>query len=311
MPFRLVVANETIRLDRLLLAHQPGAGSGRRGLHALFDAGRVRVNGLRARKGTMVRAGDTVTVSQLAEAPASPTVPTLKLTVVYGDDDLVAIDKPPGLPTTIGRTPGPSVAAALMAAYPEMASFDDAQHAGLAHRLDTGTSGLLIAARSADAYARLRAAFRAKTLAKDYLAVVTGRLAAADIVDAPLARQRRSRGRMVVARGDAKAWPARTEVTPLGGDDDYTLVHLRMRTGVTHQLRVHLALLGHPIVGDRRYGSVAIATASQLTDPGWHYLHARRVAFDAANFPRELRTPFPAHWRPFFAARGWSTELAD
>ncbi len=308
MPFHLVVVGETTRLDRLLVAHQPGAG-GRRGVHALFAAGHVRVNGLRARKGTMVRAGDTVTVTQIAEEPA-PSLPTkLTLTVVHDDDDLVVIDKPPGLPTTVGRTPGPSVAAALMAAYPEMAALGDAQHAGLVHRLDTGTSGLLVAARTTDAHARLRAAFRAKAVAKDYLAVVTGRLATADVVDAPLARHRRSRGRMVVARGQAKAWPARTEVDPLGGDDDYTLVSLRMRTGVTHQLRVHLALLGHPIVGDHRYGSVTLSTANQLTDPGWHFLHARSVRFDAADLPPVVATPFPQHWRPFFAARGWSTEI--
>lgn len=303
------MTGEKIRLDRLLLAHEPGAGVGRRGLHALFVAGRVRVNGLRAPKGTFVRAGDTVTVTQLSQEPLASTTPTL--TIVHADEDLVAIDKPPALPTTVGRTPGPSVAAALMAAYPEMASLGDVHHAGLVHRLDTGTSGLLVAARSSEAYTRLRTAFLAKAVAKDYLAVVTGRLASPEVVDAPLARHRRSRGRMVVARGNVKTWPARTEVTPLAGDDDYTLVHLTMRTGVTHQLRVHLALLGHPIVGDLRYGSGALPTAAVVTEPGWHFLHARRVRFDAPELPRELATAFPSHWRPLFAARGWSTELVD
>ncbi|MEO6029751.1 MAG: pseudouridine synthase [Candidatus Binatia bacterium] len=256
-----------------------------------------------------MRAGDAVTVTPLSDDPGASTTPVL--TVVYADDDLVAIDKPPSLPTTVGRTPGPSVAAALTAAYPEMASLGDVHHAGLVHRLDTGTSGLLIAARSPAAYARLRTEFRAKAVAKDYLAVVSGRLASAEIVDAPLARHRRSRGRMIVAKSGAKAWPARTEISPLASDGDYTLVHLRMRTGVTHQLRVHLAILGHPIIGDLRYGSVALPALSGSTETGWHFLHARRVRFDGAELPRELATAFPSHWRPLFAARGWSTELAD
>jgi 23S rRNA pseudouridine1911/1915/1917 synthase len=266
------------------------------------------VNGRRARKGTIVRAGDTITVAAPTRPPA-PTTPAPPLVAVHEDDELVAVDKPPGLPTTIARVPGPSLAALLLARFPEMATLDAHGHAGLAHRLDTGTSGLLIAARRADVHARLRDAFARKAVQKDYLAVVVGRVTTSHVVTAPLARHRRSRNRMVVARAAHKAWPARTDVAPIRGDDALTLVRLRMRTGVTHQLRVHLATLGHPILGDRRYGARAGDPAIVPPPGAWHFLHAWRLAFDDPALPRGIATAFPAHWRPLFAARGWSTEI--
>jgi 23S rRNA pseudouridine1911/1915/1917 synthase len=266
------------------------------------------VNGRRARKGTIVRAGDVVVVEPRDAAPV--TMPLPSLATIYADDDIVAVDKPPGVPTTIGATAGWSIAATLLAAYPEMATVGDARHAGLVHRLDTGTSGLLLAARRPEAYARLRAAFRRKTIVKDYLAVVVGTVQHRDEVDAPLRRQPGRRGRMMVARGAAKAWPAHTEIQPLIGDADYSLLRLRMRTGVTHQLRVHLAAFGHPVVGDRTYGPGNDAGASGR-GARWHYLHAWRLRADDGDLPNDLATDFPAHWRPFFTERGWSTAFGE
>ena len=265
----------------------------------------MRVNGRPARKGTIVRGGDAITLPAWPERSAPPAVDVIPLAIVHQDAELVVVDKPPGIPSTIGKTAGPSVAASLLARFPEMAAIDAARGGGLAHRLDTGTSGLLIAARTTTAYARLRREFAAKAITKEYLAVVHGRLARAAVATEPLARHPRRRSRMVVARAGARAWPARTEVTPLIADDDYSLVRLEMRTGVTHQLRFHLARLGHPVLGDRRYGD---ETRDATVGAGWHYLHARRVAFDATDLPRGLATPFPDHWRPLFAERRWSIE---
>lgn len=254
-----------------------------------------------------MHAGDTITVEEPARQTSPPS--TTPLVVIHEDDDLVAVDKPPGLPTTIGRIPGPSLANALLLRFPEMATIDGTRHAGLAHRLDTGTSGLVVAARHPKAYLRLRDAFTRKMVQKDYLAVVTGRVAEPQVVTVPLARHRRSRNRMVLARGASKAWPARTEITPIAGDDALTLVRLRMRTGVTHQLRVHLASLGHPIVGDGRYGTPAVDRNAGTSIPEWHFLHAWTIAFDDPDLPRGIATAFPAHWRPLFAARDWSTAI--
>lgn len=298
----MTVTGAPTRLDRWLLAQPTLTGTGRRPLAELLSVGRVRVNGARARKGTIVRDGDVLTFDPAAiDTPPQAATPLIQ---IHADANLLALDKPPGIPSTLGRAPGTSLAGALLARHPEMATFGDARHAGLVHRLDTGTSGLLLAARHADAHVRLRAAFAAKRVAKDYLAVVVGRVDAPTAVTTPLARAPRSRQRMVVARAD-RGWPARTEVTPLAGDDTLTVVGLRMRTGVTHQLRVHLASLGHPVLGDVRYGGADARPDVGLPLADWHYLHARTVTFDDSDLAPTITTPFPAHWRPLFAARGW------
>lgn len=303
----MTVVGGEMRLDRFLAVHGPLAGRGRRALAAVLARGGVRVNGARARKGTVVRNGDVVSIDPGSVDACTAGDLDVPLQVVHTDDALVAVDKPPGLPTTRGSTPGANLAAALCARFPEMAAIDPS-HGGLVHRLDTETSGILLAARSPDHHARLRGAFAAKRVRKEYLAVVSGHLAVPTTIDRPLARHPRSRRRMVIARGAARAWPAQTAVAPIVGDEHCTLVRLVMRTGVTHQLRVHLAALGHPIIGDTRYGSAAAAaeqSALGIAVPPWHFLHACALAFDDDLAPA-LEAPFPAHWRPLFAVRGWS-----
>lgn len=297
---RLRVTGPPQRLDRFLVAHWPPP-IGRRRLAVLLARGEVRVNGRPARKATLVRAGDEIAVLLPAE-PEPPSVADPRVRLVHRGARFVAVDKPPGLPTTAGPTPGPSVAAALLARFPEMAVIEGPRAAGLAHRLDTGTSGLLVAARSAEAHAALRAAFREKAVIKDYLAIVLGRLRAPRTVSHPLRRHPRSQRRMILARAEAPgSWPAVTSVAPLRTAPALTLVHLRMRTGVTHQLRVHLAALGHPVLGDARYGGADAAGA----EPEWHYLHAAVLRADVAGLPPRLAAPFPRHWRALCERLGW------
>jgi 23S rRNA pseudouridine1911/1915/1917 synthase len=300
----LTVSGAPIRLDRFLLRHPIASGLGRRRLAALLAAGTVRVNGRAARKGTTVSTGDAITLAWPCE-PTSGITTAIPLAVLYENADLVAVDKPPGVPTTIGPTAGPSIAAGLLARFPEMAVIDAARAAGLVHRLDTGTSGLLIAARNPAAYGRLRQEFRRKRIVKDYLAVVRGRLDHAQVMTQPLARHPRRRSRMIVARRGVRGWTAETEIAPMISDGELSVVRLRMRTGVTHQLRLHLSLLGHPVLGDRRYGD---PTRESGLEVAWHYLHARALSFDASDLPRDLGTPFPNHWRALFATRRWSIE---
>ncbi len=298
---RLSVSGPPRRLDHYLRDHL-GPGFGRRRIAGLLRGGAVRVNGRRTAKAAVVTAGDEITIDPEALA-AVPLVPhDAPITIVHHDDDVVAIDKPPGMPSTAGPSGVPSVAAALLARYPEMAEIDPARAAGLVHRLDTGTSGLLLAARTADAHRRLRDAFAAKRMIKEYLAVVHGRVADAGVVTLPLVRRPRSRRRMIVA---GKGWNAATEYRPLAHADDLTLVHLRMRTGVTHQLRVHLAATGHPVVGDRRYGAGA---AESHGAHGWHYLHALRIRSEDDTLAGAIATPFPRHWLEIASQRGWSAE---
>jgi 23S rRNA pseudouridine1911/1915/1917 synthase len=315
---RLTVTGRPRRLDRFLVAAWPDAPLGRRRLAALLAKGNLRVNGRPARKGTLVRDGDLVTL-HLPALPADRLMPTpANLCLVHVDPRLVAVDKPPGLPTLGGTRPGPSLAAMLLADFPEMALIDPRRGAGLAHRLDTATSGLLIAARTPEAYARLRREFHRKAIDKHYLAIVHGRLNAPSTITQPLQRHVRRRGRMLIARpADRRAWPAVTDAAPLRVAEGVTLVHLRMRTGVTHQLRVHLAAIGHPIVGDTRYGKPlarsaphdGMTRATSAAHP-WHYLHALGMCFDAVDLPPRLSTRFPRHWVPMFEELRWPTKLA-
>jgi 23S rRNA pseudouridine1911/1915/1917 synthase len=275
------------------------------------------VNGRRAVKGTVLRAGDEVVVSEWHdEAPLAPVASPL--TVLYEDDDVIAVDKPPAIPSTGGALAGASVAAMLLARHPQMAAIDPRRAAGLVHRLDTGTSGVLLAARHPAAWARARVAFAHRTVVKEYVAVVHGRLAAAARVDTRLARVRGTRGRMKpVTKAGSSSWAARTEILPLRTAEDLTLVALRMRTGVTHQLRVHLASLGHSVLGDLRYGPVP-ATANASTPfataaaaAGWHYLHARVLRGDGGGVPPAVTAPFPSHWTALFRTIGWVERDVD
>ena len=298
-PETRIVSGPPVRLDRFL-QHALGEGWGRRRIAAMLAAGDVRVNARRARKGTIVRAGDVITFAVVTKAEALVPTP-LALPIVYLDADLVAVDKPAGLPS-FGGVRSPSVASALLARFPEMAAIDPVRGAGLVHRLDTATSGLVLAARHPASYAQLRAEFAAKRIEKEYLAIVTGELTDTGTIDQPLRRRRGRRGRMEPATPGSGGWDAVTHYTPMARAATMTLVRLRMRTGVTHQLRAHMAAIGHPVLGDERYGGAA-ARALALPFDG-HCLHALAVELDVAAAPR-LATAFPAHWRPLCDAAGW------
>lgn len=307
MPQLSLTATTPIRLDRLLQGHL-GKTIGRRRLAAMLAAGDVRVNGRPAAKGTLVRPGDEIVVHALPAPESRLTATPGALVTPYLDAHLVVVDKPPGMPSLGGVTAGPSVASTLLALFPEMAEIDHRRSAGLVHRIDTGTSGLLLAARHPETYRRLRREFERKAVEKHYLAVVRGSLSQEGRIELPLRRQTRSR--MAPARAGDAGWPAMTAFTPLNISGDLTLLHLSMRTGVTHQLRVHLAALGHPILGDERYGpSTDRAPEDLLTTHPWHYLHAHALRFDAADLPCPLVTAFPAHWIPLCERLGWPTQL--
>jgi 23S rRNA pseudouridine1911/1915/1917 synthase len=260
----------------------------------LIAMGEVQVNGRRAVKGLRLSAGDRVTL------PARPLhlepEPSLAVSIVYEDATLVVVDKPGGMPAhALDPWQRGTVAAFLLAHYPETARVGDPLAPGLVHRLDTGTSGLLVAARSVAAHRALRAALRARTVEKRYLAVVAA--AAPGLrptrIAVPLTHDPRDRRRMVAAGPAARAWPAETQIDVLGRWAEHALVEARMCTGVMHQVRAHLMLLGHPIVGDVLYGG-----------PGGE-LPAGRHALHAA----ALTLPHPEHGRPLSLASPLPAEL--
>ena len=256
----------------------------RRIVRALIADGAVRVNGRPAAKGASVRAGDLVEVLVLAGLVPEP---AMVLRVLHEDAAVVAVDKPGGVR---GHALDPrqrgTVAGALVARYPELATIGDPLSAGLVHRLDTGTSGVLIAARTPASHAALRASFRRHEAVKRYVAMVTGTPAPGTVVEVALAHDPADRRRMRAARTGDRAWPARTVVSAVEPHGEVSRVEVEIRTGVTHQVRAHLALLGHPILGDALYGG----SPSPLP-PGRHALHAAEL--DLPGLP-SLRSPLPA-----------------
>ena len=270
------------RLDACVRALAPELS--RRLVRTLIDDGAVLVNGRPGRKGTRVADGDVVELPALAALEPEPDLP---LRVLYEDARMIAIDKPGGVR---GHALDPrqrgTMAAALLARHPELATVGDPLAAGLVHRLDIGTSGVLVAARSAEAHRALRAAFRSHAVTKRYVAVVVGTPAAGTIVDAALAHDSRDRRRMRVAQATDRAWSARTLVVAVEPRGERSLIEIEIRTGVTHQVRVHLAHLGHPIVGDALYGTPCDALA-----PRRHALHARRLEVPA--YGLRIEAPIP------------------
>ena len=294
MELTLTVGTEeaAVRLDAFLQGVLRGCS--RRVVHRVIAAGEVRVNGRPARKGTRLRAGDQVT------APALPATivaePGIALPIVYEDDQLLVVDKPGGMPShALDPRQRGTAAAFVLARHPETATIGDPLAPGLVHRLDTGTSGLLVVARTHEAHATLRAALRARQVEKSYLAVVEGDAGALEgiRVRVPLAHDPRDRRRMVPATPGERSWPAETRFVLRASRPDRSLVEATIRTGVTHQVRVHLAQLGHPVLGDIIYGGEAAGLPE-----GRHALHASRISL-----------PHPLDGRPLAVAAALPEDL--
>jgi 23S rRNA pseudouridine1911/1915/1917 synthase len=250
----VVAENEAaLRLDAFLARRL--ASLSRREIIGLITSGGVRLNGRPGKKGARVAAGDTVTAPLMTSLTPNATIP---VRVVYNDDALIVLDKPAGVPCVAlrhGETG--TVANFLLAHFPETATAGPRPlESGLVQRLDTDTSGLLLAARSPYAYAALREQFRARTVEKYYLALVEGQVHGKGTVTLSLAPSGpQGRFMRVVPLGEGQK--AETIYAPVVSFPGHTLLRLKITTGVRHQIRVHLAALGHPIVGDTRYGSSA------------------------------------------------------
>ncbi len=269
--FTVAPGEAGLRLDAFLAARGVFASTTAARRWLAENAGRVRVEGKLARKGERLQPAQRI---EVLGAPAGEVLQPEPgpLEVLHEDAALVVVAKPAGVPThplRAGETG--SLAAALIARYPECATASgDPREGGFVHRLDGGTSGVLVAARTPEAYRALRAQL-ALGSEKVYLAEVTGQLALAQVVvDQPIGRQGRRGERVLVGGGGRGVLPARTEVLVRERRAASTLVEARLKAGRPHQVRAHLAHLGNPIVGDTLYGGAPFKA------PGFH-LHAFRV----------------------------------
>lgn len=260
------------RLDKLLCDQLPGCS--RRLAKEIIAAGQVRIDGRRARKGAEVQPGSQVDVEVLEAQPtALQPDDSLALTVIHEDSDVIAVDKPAGMPSHALRAAETgTVANFLVARYPELAGVGAPLEAGLVHRLDNDTSGVLLAARTAAAYDALRRQFTRHEVGKKYLALVRGEVVGAATIDAPIEHVRGSASRMRAAEPGSGRHAVTTYV-PLRRVGTYTLLEVEIRTGVRHQIRVHLAAIGHPVAGDRLYDRDADVAI------GRHLLHAASITF--------------------------------
>ena len=299
-----------MRLDRFLTMHVPGCS--RRTAQRVIAAGEVRVNGHRAPKAQTVTAGDKVEVpDELYVAPQLQPNPNLAVMVLYEDAVLIAVNKPAGMPSHALRANETETAANfLLARYPDLAAVGKSdKEPGLVHRLDSDTSGVLLVARTAAAHRAIRQQFSAHQVKKQYLAVVHGDVAAAGEVRLPIAHDRHNRRKMracTVSGSPSGARPAVTRYRPIERFGAHTLLAVEIPTGVMHQIRVHLASLGHPIVGDRLYGG-ALCDG----DPPRHLLHAARLTLvhPQTGRPFTVECAPPADFAAF-VARGRETQQA-
>lgn len=275
-------ADRIQRLDAALRSRFPDLS--RREIHLAIATGVVRVNGRRARKGDRVGLSDDIAVGPLLDPPAIPR--GIPVPILHIDRHVIAIDKPPGVPSTARRlTRVGSIAGFLLRRFPDLAAAGRSPlEAGLVHRLDTGTSGVLLAARSPEGWANLRRQFARRRVEKQYLALVHGRLAGARDLRHALAHDPRNRARMTISprpaprrrRGPSRSWTAEARVVAIESATGMTLVAVTLFTGVTHQIRAQLAAIGHPVAGDIAYGAPA-GDEPGIPRP---LLHAASLSFD-------------------------------
>ena len=266
------------RVDRVvaLLTGLPRAE-----VSALVARGAVRLAGRTvSTRAARVAVGDEldVEVPEGSRGPAALTAePAVAVPVVHADDWVVVVDKPTGLVVHPGAgNPRGTMVAGLLARYPDLAGVGAPDRPGIVHRLDKGTSGLLVVARTPTAYDALVTQLRDRRVERRYLALVVGVPAPGKgMVDAPLARSRRDPTRMAVSAGGREARTA-YEVLERFADPATALLACSLETGRTHQIRAHLAAIGHPVVGDTRYGHRRRAPAVSPRV----FLHATRLAFE-------------------------------
>jgi 23S rRNA pseudouridine1911/1915/1917 synthase len=272
-----------VRLDRFLALRLLQLSRAR--IQALIEDGAVRVDGAPAKASLRLRAGVTIEVVVPEPAPAVPVAEDIPLTVVHDDARFLVVDKPAGLVVH----PGAGAAAgtlvnALLFQVRDLSGVGGVLRPGIVHRLDKGTSGLIVVAKDDAAHRALSAQFAARDVRKEYVAVVHGVPApASGTIDRPIGRDPVHRRRMAVDAPRARA--ARSTYAVRERLDGASLVDVRIHTGRTHQIRVHLHSLGHPIAGDELYGGrrtpssrrpEARAALAAFPRPA---LHAARLAF--------------------------------
>ena len=291
--------SEGVRLDRFLVSVL--ADRSRSQIQRLIKDGQVRVGGHDARANQAVKIGQQVTVDIPEPVEPSPGPEALPLPIVYQDQDLIVVDKPAGMVVhpAAGHASG-TLVNALLHHVDDLSGIGGEKRPGIVHRLDRGTSGLMVVAKHDAAHEELARQFQEREVEKEYIALVWGEVMAGRRIDEPIGRDPSNRKKM-----SARARRSREAVTRIVRAErvkTLTLAHVAIHTGRTHQIRVHLSAIGHPIVGDPLYGGVHrrvpgdVRAVTRLQRP---FLHAARLVFKhpadgrrmefASELPRDLQ----------------------
>ncbi len=277
------------RLDTFLGARIGSRAQAQR----LLEAGQVSVDGRVVPKRHAVAAGETVVVDEAAAAAVADRAgpvddgPPAPYAVAYEDGDLLVVEKPAGVVVHPARGHRQSTLSQALAA--RGAAGGDPWRAGIVHRLDKDTSGLLVVAKHAESHRRLKAALAAREITREYLVLVDGRPPARNgTIDAPLGRDRRVRTRISTDTDDPRE--ARTHFELAAALPTTTLLRARLETGRTHQIRAHFLAIGHPVCGDPEYGRAGAFGLER------QFLHAARLTFahPFTGVPVDTRAPLPA-----------------
>jgi 23S rRNA pseudouridine1911/1915/1917 synthase len=270
------------RLDVFLAVHVGSRAAAQRAI----DAGRVLVGGEAQAKRYPLHGGEVVEVLEAPEA-AEVEAPEASFEIAWEDEHLFVVDKPPGVVVHPAR--GHRSGTLAQALERRGAAGGEEGRAGLVHRLDRDTSGLLVVARSEEVHAALKAELKARRILREYLALVEGRPGArSGKIEAPLGRDRRVRTRISTDTADG-----RTAITHFDTEEAlarYTLLRVRLETGRTHQIRAHLKAIDHPVAGDPEYGHAGVLGLER------QFLHAEHLAFEhpVTGEAIAVRSPLPA-----------------
>jgi len=301
-----------MRLDKQILESHPDFSRSR--IEGLIKAGFVTVNGAVAEKaGMKVGEDDEIVVEIPPPVPAVPEPEDIPLSVVYEDDDMLVIDKAPGM--VVHPAPGHftgTLVNALLHHCPDLSGIGGVARPGIVHRLDQDTSGLMVVAKSQAAMDGLVKAFAShKNIEKTYLAVVHGRPALqAGRIENLIGRHPVDRKRMAIVPKNGKLAITNWEVLGLTGrnqtikpsnNQTISILQCRIETGRTHQIRVHMASLGCPVIGDRTYGKPSLDKQLEPVPPR-QMLHAWRLKIwhPVRNEPMAFEAPVPADMKPYF-----------
>lgn len=287
--------HDGLRLDRFLAALL--ADHSRSQIQRLIKDGLVTAGSRQIRPSTTVHVRDTILVEVPAPTPAAPAAEPLPLSILYDDADLVVVDKPAGMVVhpAAGHASG-TLVNALLHHVKGLSGIGGEERPGIVHRLDRGTSGVMVVAKHDRAHAELSRQFRDREVEKEYVALVWGVVQAGRRIDLPIGRDPYDRQKM-----SARARRARSAVTRVLRAEHLrgvSLVRVAIATGRTHQIRVHLSAIGHPVVGDATYGGTRRRVPPHLKRIGAldrPFLHASRLVFAHPGDGRrmEFTSPLP------------------